>query len=207
MTKEELVRLAVLTLGGGNVPPSVGAKYTEQMIEKALELAFDDLCYQAYAIGLKTGNYENLDMYVKPYKLTVLNNTERDERYAVLPVKGTSIPDTVAVRMISPTKGQRLAYSPIENYSQPVWNELEVSRVDGRPSYYIENGIIYFDENHPKEVDTLLAKVVTPFSQFADTDTVLVPFGQNTQLYTQVVQILSRPNQPSNNDDMTSKQV
>lgn len=207
MTKEELVRLAVLTLGGGNTPPSVLGKFTPQMIEKALELAFDDLCYQAYAVGMKTGVYDNLDMYVRPYKLNVLFDKERDERYAVLPVKSASIPDTIAVRLISPMKGQRLAFAPIENYSQPVWAELEVDRIDNRVSYYVENGIIYFDSKLPKEMDTLLSKVVTSFAGFSDSDTVLVPFGQNSQLYVQVVQILSRPNQPSNNDDMTTKQV
>jgi hypothetical protein len=207
MTKEELIRLVILELGGGNTPASVEAKYTPQMVEKTVELAFDDLCYQAYAYGLKTGIYDNLDMYVRAYRMNVLTDTTRDEKYSVIPVKSTSIPDTVALRQLSPTKGQRLAFAPIENYSLPVWNELEVNQVDNRVSFYIENGRIYYDEKLPQEITEVLGKIVVPFSAFQDTDSVFVPFGQNTALFTQIVQILSRQTQPSNNDDMTSKQV
>jgi hypothetical protein len=207
MTKEELIRFVILELGGGNTPASVEAKYTPQMVEKALELAFDDLCYQAYAFGLKTGNYDNLDMYVRSYKMKVLTDTVRDEKYSIIPVIGTSVPDTVALRLLSPVKGQRLAFAPIENYSIPVWNELEVNQVDSRVSFYIENGHIYYDEKLPQEITEVMGKIVSPFSTFLDTDTVFVPFGQNTALLTQTIQLLSRQAQPSNNDDMTSKQV
>ncbi len=207
MTKEELIRLVVLELGGGNVPASVQAQYTPQQVEKLLEMVFDDMTYQAYLFGMKTGNYENLDMFVKPYKMPILTDTTRDERYSILPTRGSSIPDTVAVRQLSPTKGQRLAFSPIENYSMSVWDELEVSKVDSRVSFYVENGRVYYDDKLPSTTEEVLAKVVTPFSDYQDTDVVFVPLGQNTELYGKVVDILMKNGTPSNNDDMTGKQL
>lgn len=207
MTKQELIRLVILNLGGGNVPPTIQGSYTEPQVEKLLEMVFDDIIYTVYAQAIKTGVYDDLDAFIRPYYMNILYDAKRDERYSELPIRGTSIPDTVAVRQVSPTKGQRLSFSIVENTSIPVFSELEVDFIDGRVSAYIEAGRMYYDRKLPKAVDEVLIKMVSPFSAFADDDNISIPLGANEVIFTKVLQILMNKGQSRNEDDMVNKQI
>jgi len=207
MIKEKLIELVQLNLAGGDTSEETGSKYDIREIELYVGMVYDDLIMQAYIEGRKTGDFSFLDDYAAPFKVSVLNDEDRDERYIVLPVNPVTLPDQASIRLISPYKNQNFSFNPMESNSSGVWDELDVDIVDTRPSYYVEGLNVYFDDR--LAADELMVKLVQPFSNIPDSSEVYVPGGKNTIIFDKVKEMLASKNQfPRQDiDNQTSKQV
>lgn len=192
MKKKQLVELGQESLAGGDVPAELRGKYHQAVVEKFLEMAWEDILQNLFlTVGLDRMLF---DSFAKPFKCFVLNDTDRGERYINLPIQLIPLtPKQAAIRSISMYRGQNVAFAPIQNTSLPMWGEMEAMRIDDTVAYYLEGQKIFFPgPNQPPIDGELMLKLICPFSAFEDDDQVSVPGGKNEMLFDAMYQFMNR---------------
>lgn len=208
-TKQNWIDLVRELLSGGDAPAEIRGKYHPRIVEKYLELAYDDIVTEVAKEGQITGDYSLLDMFALPYKVAVQYDSAREQKYIDLPILVMPLPDGAAIRLVSAPKNQGQQFIRIAMNSQSVWNELEADRVDPKPGFYIENEIMYFDENFPYGLTDVLLKIVASFGALGKNDRIGVPGGKNEMMFAKVFNIMmqKKANPQDYYDDNNNKQV
>ena len=80
MKKAVLIELIKENLAGGDAPAEIRGKYDPRIIEKYLDMAYNDVVFNLYEAGYqKGGDYSALDNFGKSYKVTIQEDKERKE--------------------------------------------------------------------------------------------------------------------------------
>ncbi len=189
-TKAQLVELAQEALAGGEVVAELRGKYHEAVVSLFLGMAYTDIIQTGF--NNAGSDYSVFDNLAKRYYGKVEESTITGKRFYKIPVPLIPLtPKHACIRSVSLQYGQQRAFAPISNTSAPIWGELEAMRVDSTCAYMIEENEIIFELNPPPVGADLLVKIIPSFENYDDDDTVVVPGGQNTALFTQMYQIMS----------------
>lgn len=210
MTKEELIDLVKLNVTGGDAPAELKSRYSPQEIEKYLEMAFDDMVYQTYLDGYKTGDFSQVDNYMLSYIFDVQYNDDRDQYFVELIPQPIPLPDNFSIRQISLPKDQTLPFAPVDNVSASVWAELEADYVSPVIGYSVEAYLVYFDNKFPRYMakSKIMVKQIVPFSALEDNNSVFVTGGNNMMLVQKVIQmLLGKPQPDAQGSNMNTKQI
>ena len=186
MTKTQLIELFRKSGAGGNTTPDTLGKLHPLVIEKYFELAYNTLMAEAHQRLRKNSD---LDSYTKSYKVDVDYDTSREKYYSVLPA--SIISGDASVRLISALKDETYVVDMIDSNSVNVFLEMEVSKVDERPSGMLEGNKIYYVWFR-EDIEQVLMKLVVPFSEFGDNDNINIPGGRDVVLFDMVLKLMKK---------------
>jgi len=216
MNKSELIELVRRNLQGGDAPVSVRAKYDPRLVEKYVEIVYNDLVYMLYNDGVKMGgDFSALDNFGKSYKRQLKYDSDREEYYIDAEMDIVPLPDNQGIRQVSPWLNQANSFDYRDNNSQGVFSLLFNDLVSPRPWFYTELPYIFVGNipvpKGPKTqpTDLLMLKVIPPFSKLDATDEVFIPGGNNLRLFELVYNVVNQVNQnpQSQYDNNSNKQV
>lgn len=181
MTKAELIALVIDRLGGDK------QKYHPNVVTKWISMAFNTIYYTTFRKDLG-----NLDLYSKTYdNVPVLKDSDRDKYYCNFPAPIVQLPDSAeGVRNIHLKKDRSLKFVPVTISSATVFDGLDVRIVDPTIGYVITNGRIEFEDNDVLQYETLSMRIVRPFEDYDDDETVYIPSGTDEQFMELIVNVL-----------------
>lgn len=209
MTKIELIELVEDWLAGGDAPTDVRGRYHQKVIEKYVGMAINNILYDTYLAAKKFHDFSQLDSMTTAYpNVAVLTDTDRAETYSNLPVSLIQLPDSSALRLISPMKDQSCGFRYMTNNSQPVWGELEAMKVRDVPCYYIEGTkVFYYNTAGYEDVTRVLMKIIPPFADWDDDKDIPVIAGKEFTIFEMVTKYMV--NKPKDDDinDTNEEQV
>jgi hypothetical protein len=197
MKKEQLIDLAILQLNGG-IPISDGkAKYHPEEVEKWLEVAFDDYIVKTCALGMETGDLSGLDSFTKPFEdIAVLNDANREEYYAVLPIPTVQLPQMLAIRQVSPMKAPTRNFRYTQYSQQAVMGSLDVGQIGTEMKYYVENSAdgendrIRFWQGFDPIYTSILVRMVVPFAYLNNKSEIAIPTNKAMEIIAMVAKIM-----------------
>lgn len=209
MKKIELINVIQDFLAGGDKSNAEVSRMHPEIIQKYIDMAFDKIVWEDYQMSEKKQDFSVLDSYLQSFKnVAVLYDSDRDEYYSVLPAPIGNIPLSRSVRLISPMKNQSYAFIYRANNSKTIYDELEVSAVETRPRFYIENDNVYYDNIQYPYISKVLVKMVATLSSLEDDEEVQMPLGTEYRIFDYVMQYLSKKlatPEDVNNDNSTKK--
>lgn len=188
------------------------AKFHDELIDKAIEASFNQFLYDIYRKDPR-----DLDIYTKEYgtevALAVTENESTEEYYTNLPAAYVSLPEkNSGVRyVVGHDRDHRMLY-PMSNREMLLARTSYVGSTtaeDGDPftrSFYAVQGqkLIYFQVNSDLVAAGVRVGIVVPFSAYADSEEINVPFGQDDKVFISVMQKLMQQqpiDQRDNNKD------
>lgn len=195
MTKEEAVELVQDHLVGGDVTPDGIGKYHPAVIEKIVEIIYEDLMEMAYRQAKKYSDFSQLDSFSTVYpEVDVKYDGVRKKYYSDLPVPIVQLPDNTQIRLISPAEDESQAYVYRESSGGSfVMSGLEVDYVMEEPIYIQEKDRVYYiNMTKRAKPDSLLMKLIPKFSVLEDEDEFYIPNLQNVNIIQMAESILER---------------
>lgn len=209
MTRDQFVELVRRNLQGSDAPAVVRAKYSEREIQLYAQMAYDDMISILGEEANKTKDYSVLDTFGKAYKRTIKYDIDREERYIDIDVKVVQLRDNMGIRLVSPFRDQSASFDYRDNTSQSVFKTLLVDVVDNTTTYYVETPRLYFDYKLPKDLETLMVKIIPLFSELKADDEILIPGGQNGQVFQRVLELVQNKERHPQmyNNSGSSKQI
>lgn len=209
MTKDQFVELIRRNLQGSDAPAAIRGKYSEREIQLYSEMAYNDMISMLGEDANKTKDYSLMDSFGKAYKRIIKYDSERDEKYLDIEVQIVPLRDNAGVRLVSPYKDQSASFDYRDNTSKSVFDTLLVNVVDSTPTFYVESQRIYLDDNVNKDLTTIMIKVIPLFSALKSEDEVLVPGGENGQVFQRVIELIQNKERHPQmyNNSGSSKQI
>jgi hypothetical protein len=209
MTRDQFVELIRRNLQGSDAPAAIRGKYSEREIQLYSEMAYNDMISMLGEDANKTKDYSLMDSFGKAYKRTIKYDSEREEKYLDIEVQIVPLRDNAGVRLVSPYKDQSASFDYRDNTSKSVFDTLLVNVVDNTPTYYVESQRIYLDDNVNKDLTTIMIKVIPLFSALKSEDEVLVPGGENGQVFQRVIELIQNKERHPQmyNNSGSSKQI
>ena len=188
------------------------AKFHDELIDKAIEASVNQFLYDIYRKDPR-----DLDIYTKEYgtevALAVTENESTEEYYTNLPAPYMALPEkNSGVRyVVGHDRDHRMLY-PMSNREMLLARTSYVGSTtaeDGDPftrSFYAVQGqkLIYFQVNSDLVAAGVRVGIVVPFSAYADSEEINVPFGQDDKVFISVMQKLMQQqpiDQRDNNKD------
>lgn len=177
MTKAELRQLIIERLSGGDTSTASRSKYHPVVVDKSIELGYNDIVGAMIdAIDSKKSK-ANIDHLIKAVYLTPKLDEQRNQYY----VESTMTLDRKLVRQISQPMNRVNSFAFVSTISEPMWEELEATKVDFTVGAMTENKRIYFDSLFQPnifkhQIGDLLIKIVPNYDGISDSDEVNVPF-------------------------------
>ena len=209
MTKKNLIDLIIHKLSGGNTSPDIKSKYHPEIITKYIELAFNSLINTVQNQSIRYKDLGQLDSYVKTYSsVTVSYDDTRKEYYSDLPVNIIGLYMNRGIRYICPIYDQSYHFIYRKNNSTDIYSELEVSKIDSRPRYYLEGTKVFYDKMTTEIVDNgVLMKLIVPISVLDEDDEIPIPAGQEQYVIDFIMKYLQQMFPEDVNNDTNSKQA
>jgi hypothetical protein len=209
MTRDQFVELIRRNLQGSDAPAAIRGKYSEREIQLYSEMAYNDMVSMLGEEANKTKDYSLMDSFGKAYKRIIKYDSERDEKYLDIEVQIVPLRDNAGVRLVSPYKNQSASFDYRDNTSRSVFDTLLVNVVDNTPTYYVESQRIYLDDNVNKDLTTIMIKVIPLFSALKSEDEILIPGGENGQVFQRVIELIQNKerNPQMYNNSGSSKQI
>lgn len=160
--------------------------YDDRVIEHTIAMAWASILYAFY-----TKYNVNLDFYAKEYNaVTVSYDDTTDRYYCDLPAPILKLNDTnEGVRRINLPQSRDLEFVPASIEDIEYEEGDEVDQIDTIIRYIIRYNRIWFIDSLSGINDVSMTLVV-PFTEYADTDDIPIPGGQDMQLFTSVIQML-----------------
>jgi hypothetical protein len=188
------------------------AKFHNQLVDQAIEASMNQFLYDIYRKDPR-----DLDIYTREYgtevALAVTENESTEEYYTTLPAPYVSLPEkNSGVRyVIGHNRDQTILY-PISIREMLMARTSHVGNStseDGDPytrSFFAVQGtkLIYFHVNSDLTNAGVRVGIVIPFTGYADSEEVNVPFGQDDKIFVSVMQKLMQQqpvDQRDNNKD------
>jgi len=209
MTRDQFVELIRRNLQGSDAPAAIRGKYSEREIQLYSEMAYNDMVSMLGEEANKTKDYSLMDSFGKAYKRIIKYDSERDEKYLDIEVQIVPLRDNAGVRLVSPYKDQSASFDYRDNTSRSVFDTLLVNVVDNTPTYYVESQRIYLDDNVNKDLTTIMIKVIPLFSALKSEDEILIPGGENGQVFQRVIELIQNKERHPQmyNNSGSSKQI
>jgi hypothetical protein len=209
MTKAQLVELVISNLSGGASSSDLMSKYHPLVIEKYMDLVYQNVVNQVAINSIIFRDWGQLDQYCKTVKnVACTKDTDRNEWYSDIPLKVVEVQKNRGIRLISPMKDQKNKFWYTENATEDVWGELEARSVEDFTSFYREGNRVYYS-NFKDDYATvgLLFKLTCPLSEFDEDDEIGVPGAKAYEFITLVRELVLKSPQEKNTEDNTSKQI
>jgi hypothetical protein len=197
MTKEQLIDLVVLNLNGGVTTGQSKTKYHPEEVLKYLEIAYDDFILKVCEAAIINHDYSGLDSFTKPYEdIPVLLDTNRNEYYAVMPVPTVQLPQSLAIRQVSPMKAPDMNFRYTQYTQQVVMGNLDVGQIDTNMKYYVENSKdgefdrIRFWKGFDTQYDKLLVRMVVPFAYLNNKSETSIPANKALAIVAMIKELM-----------------
>lgn len=172
------------------------AKFHDKLIDAAIESSVNQFLYDIYRKDPR-----DLDIHTKEFgtevALAVTENESTEEYYTPLPAAYVSLPEkNSGVRyVVGHDRDQTMLY-PISTREMLLARTSHVGNStseDGDPytrSFFAVQGtkLIYFHVNSELVNAGVRVGIVIPFSAYADSEEVNVPFGQDDKVFVSVMQ-------------------
>lgn len=202
MTKEQLIELVTTKLSGGNKTPDQMGKYHPLVIEKYIEMAFNQIYYDTFR-----KNLSDLDIYAIAYdNVDVLFDSIRSVYYSNFPAQLVQLPNNAMIRKVSYQQDQSNEIVPVHDNSRDVFAGLEVGDVDMTSSYSVTGERIEFID-YIEDFDKVLIKAIPTFSELDDTTNIYIPSGKDLDFFNIVAQMTEVVKPEDVINDNNSKQV
>jgi hypothetical protein len=207
MEKRQFIELTSRFLSGNTAPADVRRRYHPQIVEKYIEMAYDELIAGVYAAD-PDPNKATLDSYLKSYSdVAITEDTTRSEYYSLIPTsKLVQLPDNSAIRLISPMGEQGTPYIYRKNNSKRIFTDLEVNSYLNRTKFYVEGGRVWYNAIYGTET-TVFMKLIVPFSEFDDNEQVPLPLGKDSPIFDKIISRLQELPPNDMTIDSNAKQV
>ncbi len=209
--KRQIIEATQRYLGGGNAPPDIRKKYPYDIVSIYVGMAYGLYINEIYKSDTDP-NKVFLDSLTKAYPaVAVSNDTTRGERYSLIPTsKLFPLPNNHSIRHIGPVDDQTTKFIPRANNTSWVFSQLEVNTMLTSVRYYVEDGKIFYS-SHIEDIDpipeTLLMKLVVPFTEYASDEEVPLPWGGDIRIFDLVVQLLRQTPPPDEINDANTTQI
>jgi len=178
MNKAEFRQLIIEKLSGGDTTTASRSKYHPKVVDKTIELGYNDVIRAMLDDSKKTREKISIDHLVRPYYMTPQLDEKRNQYY----IESKLSLDRTLVRQVSQPMNRVNSFAFMSTSAEPMWEELEATKVDFTVGVMIENNRMYFDSlfypmrfNH--QVGDLLVKMVPNYDGLSDTDDINVPLN------------------------------
>jgi hypothetical protein len=190
MTKGDILDLVLEYFG---VTADKEKQYHPLVVEKWLSTAFNTVLYNLCLAGIRHSDYAQLDPFIFPYKVGVICDTERNEYYSKLPVSVVALPENRGIYRISPVKDQKFQFIFRENGTSDIYDSLEYSMIRKKPTFYIENSKIFYDNKMTKELADagVLMKLIPTFDDIDDDEDIPLPGGKDNDILKLIISELA----------------
>jgi len=173
MTKEEFIDF---------VKVQTGDKHHETVIEKAIASAWNTILYNTFK-----NNPDNLDLYTKEYKIatgSILQNANTSIWYFLLPAQISQLPTSEQLREVRPLTDVQNTFGIISLSQRTTLNNLQsIDISEKRTTCCVRGNTVEFDNiSAANRSAGVLANLVVSFEEYADTDDIYVPSGQDIDL-------------------------
>lgn len=176
MNKKELIALITERLTGGDSTSASRGKYHPVVVEKTIEVAYNDIIRSTVDQAIKENKLFNTDHLVQSYYYTPQVDPRRNQWY----IESDFSLDSKLIRQISQPRNRNANFAIVSNVSEFMWDELDVTKVDFTIGAMIETKRIYFDDLfHPQvfgeTIGDIMVKMVPNFDGLKNEDDVNVP--------------------------------
>lgn len=206
MKKIELIDLIIDALAGGDCPQELKGKYHPEIVKHHITLALNYLIQDiVYKEAERKNNFGYLDSYTKAFKnVEVLYDSDRDEKYSILPKTIVPLPKNRGLRMISAMKEQRYSFLYRDNNTVNIYGDLDVDSICSIPRFYVESDKVFYSEHLSDDIDKVLMKLVVDFSAYEDEDEVAIPSGYGKLVFDLVFQSMMQKGAEKMSNDNNS---
>lgn len=187
LTKNELEEYIRDIISGGD--ETLEGKYHPAIVWKTADTVLGSLIAESMRKDIQTNGYEINGGFLSTAVLDVEEDTDRDEKYAVLPYPIIALKENRGLHRVSETKNPEVAFSQIPNGGRDVFNSLDVRDTSDRAKFYQEGNKIYF-QRIGKLVNKVLVKAVFSITN-ADPDApIAIPADMEDMFVDRVLQRL-----------------
>jgi hypothetical protein len=208
MRKITLIDLAVDYLSGGDAPDDVRGRYHPEIVSNLLALAYNAVVMQTYLEGKQHSDYSVLDAWARNHTINIVNNT------VALPYPPVQLPNGMGILQVACGNDLTNVFAYRETNSNAVFNALDVGSVSNKPTFYLEQNTGSGNNSHvlqvalvPDGVTSVKVKMIVPFDQVDDYETISIPAGKENMLFDAVVTLLrEKPPEDTVNDNKARQQ-
>lgn len=142
LTKNELSELVRDIISGGD--PVLEGKYHPTIIWKIADTVLGGLIQESMRKDNQTNGYEINGSFLTTVTAGILEDTDRDERYSLLPHSVISLKENRGLHRISELKNTENAFSQVPNGGNDVFTILDVHYVSRKTEFYQESNRVYY---------------------------------------------------------------
>jgi hypothetical protein len=191
-----------IKLGGD---PTMAGRFHPTMIWKAADTVIGSLIEASMFKSKDSNGYDINGDWISTYgSVPVLNDTDRDEKYSVLPAQVISLKQNRGLHRISEMKNREDAYVQVPNGSHDIFSILDVHYHVNKTEFYLEGNKIFY-RNIGVQVDKVLIKMVAGIANLDSDAPIPVPSILEEELVTRVINLLGIENQDKGNDNNSNK--
>lgn len=208
MRKITLIDLAQDYLAGGDAPDDVRGRYHPEIISNLLALAYNSVVMATYLEAKTHSDYSVLDVWALNHTINITN----DE--VPLPYPPVQLPNGMGIVQVACGNDLTNVFAYRETNANAVFNALDVGSVSTKPTFYLEvnagtgtNSHVLKVDQVPDGVNSVKVKMIVPFDQVDDYDTISIPAGKEELLFQSVVTLLrQKPAEDDINDNKARQQ-
>lgn len=182
MRKDEFIELVKISLSGGTPPQEYQGKFHNIVIEKHIEMAFNEIVSAIQDPSV-------IDQFCVVHRnVPVLFDDDLGLRYSDLP---SSVLNTIffrGLRLISPMKDQENVFFIRKNNSTSVMNRLQSNTAVRSNTARLEGPKRVYYDRISADIDKVLIKMVSTFSEIADDDDIEMPGGKDSIVFKMVME-------------------
>ena len=191
MRKITLIELVQDYLSGGDAPDDVRGRYHTEVISNLLALAYNTVVMQTYMEGKMHSDYSLLDAWALNHTINIVDNA------VALPYPPVQLPNAMGILQVACGNDLTNVFAYRETNSNAVFNALDVGSVSTKPNFYLEQNAGAGNNSHvlqlalvPDGVSSVKVKMIVPFDQVDDFETVSIPAGKEELLIQSVITIM-----------------
>lgn len=210
MTKQSLID-AIVDFLDSDQSGEQKAKAHPEIVELHLIMAFNQIVYNTWINGKKFSDFSQLDAWSRTYPCAVVPLVAT-KAYTLLPFAPLQLPDSMGIRQVCDHDVPSNVFAPIEATSNAIFQELEVSTMDDKPTYRLEQNDLAGgagEESHKLVLENMPADAISfvdvlmlvSLEQLDDFDEVAIPSGMETNLIQQTIDLMSKKPTPDTAND------
>ena len=164
MTKEKLISLVRRRLAGGNITPDLLGKYPNPVIEAYISTVMNSIFFDLFK-----NNSSLLDMFAKNYEASIDEYSSMNTHYSTLPASIVQLPNNAGIRLITAKQDNSFVIPLVDSRAKASFTHLDVGRLCLDMYAYLTGSEVFY-ENKRKDINSVLFKLIIPFTGYADTD-------------------------------------
>ncbi|MDA3807392.1 MAG: hypothetical protein PF440_05680 [Thiomicrorhabdus sp.] len=193
MRKIELIELVEDFLAGGDAPAEIKGRYHPEIIANHIALAYNKVVFQTWLEAKRFSDYSILGSWAKNYLLAITSNT------VALPYPPVQLPNNMGILQVAAGTDLNNTFAYRETNANSVFNELEVGSVSTKPTFYLDVNNGAGINSHvlklalvPDGVPTVTVKLIVPFDEIDDFETVSLPAGKEDVIIGYVIELMMK---------------